>query len=259
MLVLGLKVGNDMVPRIDTTLDLLRTRIRQSMDRGDLRLPPETELAAELGVSRSTLREALALLESEGVLRRVRSQGTFIRPSALAAGTRESLTYPIDLILSFADYLAAHGIEHTVTEFFFGKPTASNGHPFGLAGSESAYRTWRVFEIEGQPAAYLEHIIPTSVSGVEIQPQMLVDGVTAMFDRLPGVRLESIDSTIGAEAADERMAGYLDVPQGTALVTMVARMFDVHSDLIGVGNLVFRPDVLSLSVRAVSRVNVNVR
>jgi GntR family transcriptional regulator, transcriptional repressor for pyruvate dehydrogenase complex len=45
------------------------------------RLPPETEFAAQLGVSAMTLREALALLRQQGLLetRRGRAGGTFVR------------------------------------------------------------------------------------------------------------------------------------------------------------------------------------
>ena len=48
--------------------------------RGGQRLGAERDLAVELGVSRSTLRQALAALEQEGVVRRVpgRGGGTFV-------------------------------------------------------------------------------------------------------------------------------------------------------------------------------------
>ncbi len=39
-------------------------------------LPPEKEFAARLGVSRNTLREALKMLENDGILHRVRAVGT---------------------------------------------------------------------------------------------------------------------------------------------------------------------------------------
>lgn len=243
--------------RIEETLQVLRFRIREAASRNELRLPPEVDLAAELGVGRSTLREALALLEAEGVVRRVRSQGTFIRPSAVRR-TEGVLTYPVDLILSFADYLTAHGVRFTIEQFFFGRDASSELEqgtgPDG--GVVDVYRTWQVFRVDGTPAAYLEHVVPVTFGDHAVQPSMLVEGVTALFDHIPGVRLESIDNTITAESALERMAGILDVPVGTALVVMNARMFDTDSRPIGVGRLVFRPDVLALSVRAVSRVNV---
>jgi GntR family transcriptional regulator, transcriptional repressor for pyruvate dehydrogenase complex len=58
-------------------------------------LPPETEFAAQLGVSAMTLREALASLRQQGLVetRRGRTGGTFVRrPSAPPLGTlRERL------------------------------------------------------------------------------------------------------------------------------------------------------------------------
>src|SRR5215469_9621512 len=45
-------------------------------------LPPEWALAEELGVSRGTLRRALADLEDRGLLRREAGRGTFVNPAA---------------------------------------------------------------------------------------------------------------------------------------------------------------------------------
>lgn len=56
----------------------LRERIvADGLQPGD-RLPSEPELARLLGVSRPSLREGIALLEEEGIVRRLRGSGTYV-------------------------------------------------------------------------------------------------------------------------------------------------------------------------------------
>jgi GntR family transcriptional repressor for pyruvate dehydrogenase complex len=67
------------VPRIsDAVAKTLERRILEgSLKPGD-RLPPERELAAELGVSRPSLREAIQKLSSRGMLQSRRGGGTYV-------------------------------------------------------------------------------------------------------------------------------------------------------------------------------------
>lgn len=70
------------VPRIsDAVAASLERRILEgSLKSGD-RLPPERELAAELGVSRPSLREAIQKLASKGMLHSRQGGGTFVTDS----------------------------------------------------------------------------------------------------------------------------------------------------------------------------------
>src|SRR3954470_16565784 len=56
---------------------LLREIREQGLKTGD-RLPTEQEIERAYGVSRATIRQALAALEHEGVVRRVQGLGTFV-------------------------------------------------------------------------------------------------------------------------------------------------------------------------------------
>ena len=62
--------------------DYIYKLLRQSIFDGTLqpgyRLPPEVSLAKELQVGQVTLRSALAKLEQEGLVERIRSKGTFV-------------------------------------------------------------------------------------------------------------------------------------------------------------------------------------
>src|SRR5438067_9018641 len=57
---------------------LLRQAIADGRFPGG-RLPTEVELAEQLGVSRETVRRAAEVLQGEGLLHKVRRQGTFLR------------------------------------------------------------------------------------------------------------------------------------------------------------------------------------
>ena len=80
----------------EETLERLGTAIRLGLLEPGARLPAERELCAQLGISRSTLRQALTALVQSGHLHAVRGRrgGTFVAerlpPSAAARRTRSS-------------------------------------------------------------------------------------------------------------------------------------------------------------------------
>jgi len=71
------------------TVERLGTAIRVGLLAAGSRLPPERELAGELGISRSTLRAAITTLVQSGhlVSRRGRGGGTFVAAEPPLAGT----------------------------------------------------------------------------------------------------------------------------------------------------------------------------
>ncbi|MDA0990729.1 MAG: GntR family transcriptional regulator, partial [Verrucomicrobia bacterium] len=61
--------------------NLIGRRILNGELRPGDQLPPETELLAETGVSRTTMREAIKLLVSKGLVEARPKSGTRVRPS----------------------------------------------------------------------------------------------------------------------------------------------------------------------------------
>lgn len=85
----------------EETVERLLQAVRLGVVAPGGRLPPGRELAARLGVSRATLREALATLQSAGYLesRRGRYGGTFVRaaPPSGSGPTRRSTRLAAEL------------------------------------------------------------------------------------------------------------------------------------------------------------------
>ncbi len=73
-----LRVTRGSVPASVQLAELLRTQILERALSPGSRLPTEQELIARSGVSRSTVRAAVGILEDEGWLVRRQGLGTFV-------------------------------------------------------------------------------------------------------------------------------------------------------------------------------------
>ena len=71
-------------PLYDQLVDLLREKIENDMEPGDL-LPSERELSERYGLSRTTVRLALKELETLGLISRKHGKGTFVSDSSREA------------------------------------------------------------------------------------------------------------------------------------------------------------------------------
>ena len=85
-------------------VDKLFVRIQSGEYPPDSRLPSERALAAELGVSRNTVREALDVLESREMVRRRQGSGSFVtfqsyRAEAPLPGSVGERTSPLDHLI----------------------------------------------------------------------------------------------------------------------------------------------------------------
>jgi DNA-binding LacI/PurR family transcriptional regulator len=68
-------------PFYEQLKEQLRQKIAAGEFKPDAAIPDERSLAAELGISRMTARRAIVELSDEGLLKRVRGKGTFVRGS----------------------------------------------------------------------------------------------------------------------------------------------------------------------------------
>ncbi|WP_165358467.1 GntR family transcriptional regulator [Haloactinopolyspora alba] len=227
---------------------MLRSLIAEYRRSGSHRLPPEKELSDQLGLSRTSLRAALARLQSEGEIVRRRRVGTLInRPGQRWEG-RSWLAYPVDMILSLSEYLNAVGVDYTVQAVGIRRDPASEDTAIalGLSPGSPVFSASRLYEVEGEPAAFVEHSLPTVLHGRDVHIESLTEGVTTFLRDTEHIRVTRAESMFTAEAASGDLSRELQVAEGAPLLVMQARLYSEGSSPVTIGRLVFRPDVLCL-------------
>ena len=109
MIVMPRRLADYVVRRVRALIE------EQKLEAG-MRLPAERQLAAQLGVSRNSLREALAMLVNEGLLVSRRGGGTFVRWQH-ETWSEQNIVQPLKTLLaddpdySFDILEARHAIE----------------------------------------------------------------------------------------------------------------------------------------------------
>jgi len=129
----------DPIPHIAEHLVVrLRRYIQQQKLEPGMKLPAERQLAAELGVSRSSLREALQQLVSSGMLMSRRGGGTWLR-QRLEPWSEQRIVAPIrELLQGDPDYRydileARHAIEASTAWYAAQRATEADKERLRLA------------------------------------------------------------------------------------------------------------------------------
>ena len=86
---------------VDSVREQLIAMIRDGLLQPGMKLPSENTLKGQLGISRPSLREAIRMLEGEGLLEVRRGQGIFVREPSPASAIQ---SHVVSLLLSSGDF-----------------------------------------------------------------------------------------------------------------------------------------------------------
>jgi GntR family transcriptional regulator len=141
------------------TEEVLRQAIQDGKYPPGSQLPPEMELINLLGVSRSTLREAMRTLEEQHLIVRKRGLGTFVSERSIVKDL--SINFGITEMIRQAGMQPGAGSVSLKRE----KASASIAKALGLAESEMVVVMARVRTADGRPVVWSQDIIPENVLG----------------------------------------------------------------------------------------------
>lgn len=142
------------------------------------KLPPETELAKSFGVSRVTLRRALAELEQEGVIIRMHGRGTYINPEVI--GLKPNLM----LGMEFLDLIETCGYEASskVVGLSVAPAEKNVAQQLRLQEGTPLYKLEKAYFADGRLAIVSVDMFPVAVVGEGLTAESLHD--QSVFDLL---------------------------------------------------------------------------
>jgi GntR family transcriptional regulator len=137
----------------------IEERLAQRIEGGELvpgdQLPPERELARQLGVSRMTVRQALGSLAARGLLERGVGRGTFVR----APGR---VVHDLTGVLGFTEQLGRQGLAAGATVISAGVSDAPAEVEAAL-GTTRTIRIERVRSADGRPVLLEDSWLPAEL------------------------------------------------------------------------------------------------
>ncbi|HEX5140574.1 MAG TPA: GntR family transcriptional regulator [Dehalococcoidia bacterium] len=139
----------------------LREFIRDRIETGEWapghRLPGESDLQVEFGVSRATVRQALQLLENEGLIERFQGRGTFVGRPKIASNLLAMFTS--DGLIRDPGSQAGFRLIHSRK----GTPSTSTASRLKLQPNEQVHEIKRTIVVDGEHLMLITSWLPESL------------------------------------------------------------------------------------------------
>ena len=226
------------VPLYSRIQETLRSEIVAGRSPPGGRLPSETELAKTFSTTRTTVRQALARLTSEGLIVRRMGSGTFVADKRVEGHIEAQRPQ------SFEEQMQAAGghVTFRLIGFEAMPATAQIAGELNIVQGELVYRLQRLRLVDGEIIGledrYMISWVGAAVSAAALTSQPAVGMVEAALGSLLG----GMDVAVGAIAASSSTARLLKIRSGTPVLVRTHTFFDQNGTAVLIGQSIYRGD-----------------
>lgn len=190
--------------------DLLEKIKQDTWKEGDL-LPSEHDLQIEYGVSRSTIRQALEMIEREGIIERRRGVGTIVR--------HERIKPEIMKLTSFSEDMITRGLSpgSKTLDVDFLVPPSRAREGLGIATKEKVWCIKRLRLADNVPVGIHTLYIPPDLQFAPRELQEMESYYQLLLE-LHSLKPAHAVETLTASMANEADASLLQISEGDPLL-----------------------------------------
>jgi GntR family transcriptional regulator len=236
---------HDKIPLYYQLESVLREKILSGEFAEGEQLPTDNELIEQYGVSRITVRQALASLASEGLIERIQGRGTFVSRRKTIKGTIR--------LTGFLEDLMAMGIETKVKvlEFSQVKATVNVARQLQASVGDSIYQIKRVRYVKSTPYSYIVSYVPQEIGKRLSREELAAGSLLKLLEDKLKIALGEAFQVINASLADAHVARILQTRVGAPLLEIERTVYSVGGEPVEYVRTLYRSDLYCYTVKLV--------
>jgi GntR family transcriptional regulator len=206
-------------------------------------LPPEEDLAAQSGVSRTTIRQALAALVHEGLIERKRGKGSWV--------VEQRIDQQLTELTGFVEDMLSYGLEPEARVISTEVVSADIivAKELRIPEGSRVVRIERVRLAGRRPILFDVSHLPLEIGERVVNEDLRQRSIFEILEGDLGIALNEADYHISAVTAHKPIATHLRVRSGTPLLMIERTTYSHDGRPVDFENLYYRADRMTFSLR----------
>ena len=207
-------------------------------------LPSEPRLASSLGCSRSILREALALHETQGSIVRRHGAGTFV------VHTRPRIDSGLEVFDTVEALAKKSGLEMScaILKILPRPARQAESETLGLMPEARVLQITRVMEVDHRPVGFMMDVVPEELVDIEKLDSNFDGSILRYFLANEKGFVTTSYSEIRPILAEKQLAQSLKIQEGEVLLSFDSKVYNRNGEIVYLYRDIFLPEYFNFHV-----------